>query len=152
MILTESCSKILNHCRILVAMATQIRILVSMATKIKKNAFKIFWSETTGPLSMQFGGNIPLVTLYQGRSSHHDLSKPCRHGAGLILPYVTVKKTSGPVSIQIGRNVPLVAVYQDCSSCLDLSKKKKKKKTWPPGRGWGMGGGGTLDFPLYIYI
>ena len=36
---------------------------------------KVFFSETTGPISLQLGKNVSLVTLYQDCSSNHDLSK-----------------------------------------------------------------------------
>ena len=32
--------------------------------KKKKTTLKIFLSETTGPISIKFGRNVPLVTLY----------------------------------------------------------------------------------------
>ena len=46
---------------------------------------KIFLSETTGPISIWFCRNVPLVILYQDCSSHLDLSKNlAARGAGLI--------------------------------------------------------------------
>ena len=46
---------------------------------------KIFLSETTGPISIWFCRNVPLVILLQDCSSHLDLSKNmAARGAGLI--------------------------------------------------------------------
>ena len=36
---------------------------------------KIFFSETNGPISIQLGRNVSLVTLYKDCSSRHDSSK-----------------------------------------------------------------------------
>ena len=40
-----------------------------------RKTWKIFLSETTGPISLQLGKNVSLVTLYQDCSSNQDLSK-----------------------------------------------------------------------------
>ena len=40
-----------------------------------RKTLKVFFSETTGPISLQLGKNVSLVTLYQDCSSNHDLSK-----------------------------------------------------------------------------
>ena len=39
-----------------------------------RKTLKVFFSETTGPISLQLGKNVSLVTLYQDCSSNHDLS------------------------------------------------------------------------------
>ena len=40
-----------------------------------RKTLKIFLSETTGPISIEIGRNVSLVTLYQDYSSHLDSSK-----------------------------------------------------------------------------
>ena len=41
----------------------------------RNKILKIFLSESTGPISIKFGRNVSLVTLWQDCSSHHYLSK-----------------------------------------------------------------------------
>ena len=49
--------------------------------------FKNLLVRTTGPISILFCRNVPLVILYQDCSSHLDLSKKHgRQGAGVIFP------------------------------------------------------------------
>ena len=54
---------------------------------------KIFFSETYGPISIQLGRNVSLVTLYKDCSSRHDSSKNmATRGAGLIFPIYLYRK------------------------------------------------------------
>ena len=54
---------------------------------------KIFLSETTGPISIEFCKNVPLVILYQDCSSHLDSSKNmAARGRGLIFPIYLYRK------------------------------------------------------------
>ena len=49
---------------------------------------KIFFSETNGPISIQLGRNVSLVTLYKDCSGRHDLSKiMAARGQGLFSLY-----------------------------------------------------------------
>ena len=50
----------------------------------------IFLSETTGPISILFCRNVPLVILYQDCSSHLDSSKTWQPGGGAYFPYISV--------------------------------------------------------------
>ena len=53
---------------------------------------KIFLSETTGPISIYFCRNVPLVILYQGCSSHLDSSKNmAARGWGLFSLYIYIE-------------------------------------------------------------
>ena len=54
---------------------------------------KIFFSETNGPISIQLGRNVSLVTLYKDCSSRHDSSKNiAARGRGLIFPIYLYRK------------------------------------------------------------
>ena len=54
--------------------------------------FKIFLSETTGPISLLLGRNVPLLTFYQDCSSYHDLSKNmAARGWGLFSLYIYIE-------------------------------------------------------------
>ena len=54
--------------------------------------FSIFLSETTGPISIQFCRNVPLVILLQDCSSHLDLSKNmAARGRGLFSLYIYIE-------------------------------------------------------------
>ena len=54
---------------------------------------KIFLSETTGPISIWFCRNVPLVILLQDCSSRHDsLKNMAARGAGLIFPIYLYRK------------------------------------------------------------
>ena len=57
-----------------------------------RKLLKIFLSETTRPISIQFCRNVPLVTLYQDCSSHHDSSKYGRQGARFIFSLYLYRK------------------------------------------------------------
>ena len=53
---------------------------------------KIFFSETNGPISIQLGRNVSLVTLYKDCSSRHDSSKNmAARGRGLFSLYVYIE-------------------------------------------------------------
>ena len=53
---------------------------------------KIFLSETTGPISIYFCRNVPLVILYQDCSSHLDSSKNMAdRGRGLFSLYICIE-------------------------------------------------------------
>ena len=53
---------------------------------------KIFFSETNGPISIQLGRNVSLVTLYKGCSSRHDSSKNmAARGRGLFFLYIYIE-------------------------------------------------------------
>ena len=53
---------------------------------------KIFFSETNGPISIQLGRNVSLVTLYKDCSSPHDSSKNmATRGRGLFSLYIYIE-------------------------------------------------------------
>ena len=53
---------------------------------------KIFFSETNGPISIQLGWNVSLVTLYKDCSSRHDSSKNiAARGRGLFSLYIYIE-------------------------------------------------------------
>ena len=53
---------------------------------------EIFFSETNGPISIQLGRNVSLVTLYKDCSSPHDLSKNmAARGRGLFSLYIYIE-------------------------------------------------------------
>ena len=53
---------------------------------------KIFFSETSGPISIQLGRNVSLVTLYKDCSSRHDSSKNmATRGRGLFSLYIYIE-------------------------------------------------------------
>ena len=57
-----------------------------------RKTLKVFFSETTGPISLQLGKNVSLVTLYQDCSSSHDLSKNmAASGWGLFSLYLYIE-------------------------------------------------------------
>ena len=57
-----------------------------------RKTLKVFFSETTGPISLQLGKNVSLVTLYQDCSSNHDLSKNmAASGWGLFSLYIYIE-------------------------------------------------------------
>ena len=109
--------------------------------KLKKSS-----SETTGPISIYFCRNVPLVTLYQDCSSHLDLSKNmAARGRGSFFLYIYIKnliirlvRNHWTNCYIIMQNYSFVILYQDCSSHLDCEKNMAA-------RGWGL-------FSLYIYI
>ena len=91
---------------------------------------KIFFSETNGPISIQLGRNVSLVTLYKDCSSHHDSSKNiAARGRGLFSLYIYIEnfknllvRNSWTEFNVTCRNLALVTFYQDCSSLHDMSK------------------------------
>ena len=53
---------------------------------------KFYFSETNGPISIQLGKNVSLVTLYKDCSSHHDSSKNmAARGQGLFSRYIYIE-------------------------------------------------------------
>ena len=55
-------------------------------------SLKIFFSETNGPISIQPGRNVSLVTLYKDCSSRHDSSKNmAARGRGLFFLYIYIE-------------------------------------------------------------
>ena len=57
-----------------------------------RKTLKVFFSETTGPISLQLGKNVSLVTLYQDCSSNHDLSRNmAASGWGLFSLYIYIE-------------------------------------------------------------
>ena len=53
---------------------------------------KIFFSENNGPISIQLGRNVSLVTLYKDCSSRHDSSKNmAARGRGLFSLYIYIE-------------------------------------------------------------
>ena len=59
---------------------------------LHRKTLKVFFSETTGPISLQLGKNVSLVTLYQDCSSNHDLSKNmAASGWGLFFLYIYIE-------------------------------------------------------------
>ena len=70
---------------------------ISRSQELKIDFFKlktqkIFSSETTGPISIKFCRNVPLVILYQDYSSHLDSSKNmAARGRGLFSIYIYIE-------------------------------------------------------------
>ena len=57
-----------------------------------RKTLKVFFSETTGPISLQLGKHVSLVTLYQDRSCNHDLSKHmAASGWGLFSLFIYIE-------------------------------------------------------------
>ena len=57
-----------------------------------RKTLKVFFSETTGPISLQLGKNVSLVTLNQDCSGNHDLSKNmAASGWGLFSLYIYIE-------------------------------------------------------------
>ena len=99
---------------------------------------KIFFSEASGPISVQLCRNVSLVTLYQGCSGRHYSSKNmAARGRGLFSLYIYIENfknflvrnhwTEFSVTWQ---ECCLVTLYQDCSDLHDMSKNMA-----PRGRG-----------------
>ena len=89
MILYQDCSRHLDSSK---NMAARGRGLFSLYIYIE-NFKKIFLSETTGPISIQFRRNVPLVILYQDCSSHLNSSKNmAARGRGLFSLHIYIEK------------------------------------------------------------
>ena len=107
---------------------------------------KIFFSETNGPISIQLGRNVSLVTLYKDCSSRHDSSKNiAARGRGLFSLYIYIEnfknllvRNSWTEFNVIWQNVALVTFYQDYSSLHDMSKTMAPR-------------GAGLIFRLYLH-
>ena len=107
---------------------------------------KIFFSETNGPISIQLGRNVSLVTLYKDCSSRHDSSKNiAARGRGLFSLYIYIEKFKN----LLVRNhwTDFNIILQKCSFGYPLPRLFKPfgfvKKHGHQGRGL---------FSLYIYI
>ena len=103
---------------------------------------KIFFSETNGPISIQHGKNVSLVTLYKDCSGRHDSSKNmAARGWGLFSLYIYIENFKN----LLVRNswTEFNVTWQEC--CFgDLLPRLLRQKPWPPG-GWGL-------FFIYICI
>ena len=107
---------------------------------------KIFLSETTGPISIYFCRNVPLVILYQGCSSHLDSSKyMAARGHGLFSLYIYVEKFKNLLVRNHWTNFHII--LQECSFGDPLPRLFKPfgfvKKHGRQGAG--------LIFPIYLY-
>ena len=136
MIPTKNCSKIWNPCWILVA----------MAIKRKKNQNLLVRNNMTDLKTNC--RNVPLLTIYQYLTSHHDSLKtwPPR-GRGLFSIYIYIEnlkkklffsETTGPILIWYGWNNSLATLYQGCSSHYESPKIIVTR--------------GRCLFSLYVYI
>ena len=55
-----------------------------------RKVLKVFFSETSRPISVSLGRNVSLVTLYQDFSSRYGLSKNMALGGGAYFPYISI--------------------------------------------------------------
>ena len=103
-------------------------------------------SETTGPISIKFCRNVPLVILYQDCSSHLDSSKNmAARGRGLFSLYIYIENFKNLLVRNHWTNFSII--LQKCSFGDPLPRVFKpwiRQKTWPP-RGRGL-------FSLFTYI
>ena len=91
---------------------------------------KIFFSETNGPISIQLGRNVSLVTLYKDCSGRHDSSKNmAARGRGLFSLYIYIEnfknllvRNSWIEFSVTWQECCFGTFYQDCSSLHDTSK------------------------------
>ena len=88
---------------------------------------KIFFSETNGPISIQLGRNVSLVTLYKDCSGRHDSSKIMAARGGAYFPYIENFKNLLVRNSWTEFNVTWQEccfddLLQDCSSLHDTSK------------------------------
>ena len=91
---------------------------------------KIFFSETNGPISIQLGRNVSLVTLYKDCSSHHDSSKNiAARGRGLFSLYINIENFKN----LLVRNswTEFNVTWQEC--CKIVQAFMICQKPWPPG-------------------
>ena len=109
-------------------------------------SLKIFLSETTGPISILFYRNVPLVILYQDCSSHLDSSKNMTaRGRGLFSLYIYLENFKN----LLVRNhwTDFNIILQKCSFGDPLPRLFKPfgfvKKHGRQGAG--------LVFPIYLY-
>ena len=99
---------------------------------------KIFLSETTGPISIYFCKNVPLVILYQDCSSHSDSSKKHgRQGAGLIFPMYLYRKLEKSSCQKPLDQFP----YTFAEMFLWWSSTKIVQAIWIRQKTWPLGGG-----------
>ena len=88
MILYEDCSSHLDSSKNMAAQGAGLIFPIYLY----KETLKIFLSETTGPISIKFYRNVPLVILYQDCSSHLDSSKNmAARGRGLFSLYIYIE-------------------------------------------------------------
>ena len=86
----------------------------SQELKIDFLTKNIFSSETTGPISIKFCRNVPLVILYQDCSSHLDSSKNmAARGRGLFSLYIYIKNFKNLLVRNHWANVNII--LQKCS-------------------------------------
>ena len=107
---------------------------------------KIFLSETTGPISIKFCRNVPLVILYQDCSSHLDSSKNmAARGHGLFSLYIYIENFKNLLVRNHWTNFNII--LQKCSFGDPLPRLFKPfgfiKKHGSQGAG--------LIFPIYLY-
>ena len=99
-------------------------------------------SETTGPISILLGRNVPPPPSTKIIQAVMTRRKTWPLGDGAYFPYISILKiflseTTGPISILLGRNVPW------WPSTKIVQAVMIRQKTWPPG--------GGAYFALYIY-
>ena len=88
MILYQDCSRHLDSSKNMAARGWGLFSLYNLYRKL----LKIFLSESTGPISIIFCKNVPLVILYQDCSSHLDSSKNmATRGRGLFSLYIYIE-------------------------------------------------------------
>ena len=101
---------------------------------------KIFLSESTGPISIYFCRNVPLVILYQDCSSQLDSSKHmAARGRGLFSLHIYVENFK---SLLVRNHwTDFHIILQECSfgdplpRFFKASSHLDSSKTWPPGGG-----------------
>ena len=98
---------------------------------------KVFFSETSGLISVQLGRNVSLVTLYKDCSSRHDSTKNiAARGRGLFSLYIYIENFKN----FLVRNswTEFNVTWQECCFGDLLSTKIVQafmicQKPWPPG-------------------
>ena len=119
--------------------------LIFLYVSIQK-ILKIFLSESTGPISMQFCRNVPLVILYQDCSSHLDSSKNmAARGRGLFSLYIYIENFKN--LLVRNRRTDFHIILQKCYFGDPLPRlfrpfgfvKKQSRQ------------GAGLIFPIYLY-
>ena len=113
---------------------------------LTKKFKKIFLSETTGPISIKFCRNVPLVILYQDCSSHLDSSKSmATRGRGLFSLYSYIETFKN--LLDRNRWTDFHIILQKCSFGDPLPRLFRPfgfvKKHGRQGAG--------LIFPIYLY-
>ena len=140
MILYQDCSSHLDSSK---NMAARGWGLFSLYIYIKN--FKNLLVRTTGPISILFCRNVPLVILYQDCSSHLDLSKNmAARGRGLFSLYIEKCKDH----LVPNHSIDFHIILQKCSFGDPLPRLFK-----PFGfvKKHGLQGAGLI-FPIYVSI